>query len=106
MLGSRFNGLYFVEDSPLSPKALDALQSLAHMRIPVHSMVVVPAHVQMPPMDGLTVISDAQGLMKQRFNATPGTFYLLRPDQHISARWRTLNADAVHAAVLRATSNA
>jgi 3-(3-hydroxy-phenyl)propionate hydroxylase len=63
-----------------------------------------------PPMvpDGirLTVIGrdllDARGDFTTRFDARPGTGYLLRPDQHICARWRQPTADKVGAARDRA----
>jgi 3-(3-hydroxy-phenyl)propionate hydroxylase len=46
----------------------------------------------LPPDIGLTVIGrdliDARGDFGSRFDAAPGTAYLLRPDQHVCARWR------------------
>lgn len=105
LLGNRFNGLYFADEKPLPAKAVDDLQTLAEMRIPVHSIVVVPAGVHAPSIAGITVIRDVQGLIAKRFDAKPGTFYLLRPDQHVCARWRSLHASAVHSAVLVATCN-
>jgi 3-(3-hydroxy-phenyl)propionate hydroxylase len=50
----------------------------------------------------MNVIVDAQGLVAKRYNATPGTTYLLRPDQHVVARWRTLSIDQLQAALARA----
>jgi 3-(3-hydroxy-phenyl)propionate hydroxylase len=43
-----------------------------------------------------------EGLVAQRYDAQPGTVVLLRPDQHVCARWRTPNAADVAAALKRA----
>jgi 3-(3-hydroxy-phenyl)propionate hydroxylase len=47
-------------------------------------------------------LRDRAGLFAQRFDARPGSAYLLRPDQHLCARWRSFDADKVRAARLRA----
>jgi 3-(3-hydroxy-phenyl)propionate hydroxylase len=54
----------------------------------------------------LTVIGedliDEAGLFGARFDATPGACYLLRPDQHLCARFRHYDRDKVAAARARA----
>ncbi|MBQ1766034.1 MAG: FAD-dependent oxidoreductase [Aquincola sp.] len=45
---------------------------------------------------------EAHALAWQRYDAQPGTAYLIRPDQHVCARWREPSAAAVLAAQGRA----
>jgi len=47
-------------------------------------------------------ILDTQGILTQRYDAQPGTVYLIRPDQHVAARWRAFDATAAQAALQRA----
>jgi len=54
----------------------------------------------------VTVLVDAQGLFAKRYDAQPGSAWLVRPDQHVVARWRSINHDAIVAARDRATCNA
>ncbi|MBD9394870.1 FAD-dependent oxidoreductase [Acidovorax sp. ACV01] len=61
-------------------------------------------HVQVLQV-GLDVI-DAQALAAQRLDALPGTAYLVRPDQHVCARWHAPTEAAVRAALARATATA
>jgi 3-(3-hydroxy-phenyl)propionate hydroxylase len=49
-------------------------------------------------------VHDVDGLLAQRYGAQPGTVYLIRPDQHVAARWRSLDAAKVRAALRRATA--
>ncbi|MFD0667111.1 FAD-dependent oxidoreductase [Ramlibacter sp. MAHUQ-53] len=51
-------------------------------------------------------LRDTRGLVAQRLDATPGTAYLLRPDQHVCARWRQPTEAGVRAALARATCTA
>ena len=52
-----------------------------------------------------TDLQDPQGLLARRLDAQPGTAYLVRPDQHVCARWRSLGEAAVHAALATATAS-
>ena len=44
---------------------------------------------------------DTEGHLSRRYDGRPGTVYLLRPDQHVAARWRAFDADALRAALRR-----
>ena len=45
---------------------------------------------------------DPEGLLAERYDARPGTVYLIRPDQHVAARWRRFDAAVAQAALRRA----
>ncbi|MFM1908682.1 MAG: hypothetical protein RLZZ591_2359 [Pseudomonadota bacterium] len=62
------------------------------------------AHVQAITVG--TDLIDHQSLLAQRLDATPGTAYLIRPDQHVCARWRQPTQAAVQAALAIATATA
>ncbi|MFN4310541.1 MAG: FAD-dependent oxidoreductase [Ferrovibrio sp.] len=44
----------------------------------------------------------AEGLAAQRYAAKPGTAYLLRPDQHVAARWHQPTSDYISKAYCKA----
>ncbi len=104
-VGDRFVALLFADDDhALDAATRAALQELAQGPIPVQALVVVPARHRAP--EGLATLEDAQGLACQRYDAQPGTVYLIRPDQHVAARWRRFDAVQMRAALARATGNA
>jgi 3-(3-hydroxy-phenyl)propionate hydroxylase len=47
-------------------------------------------------------LTDPDGCATRRYGARPGSAYLIRPDQHVCARWRMPDADGVRAAWARA----
>ena len=55
---------------------------------------------------GKSGFRDAKGDVARIYDMRPGTTYLFRPDQHVLARWRQCNANAVEAALRAVTLNA
>jgi len=90
-LGAGFTLLFFGTPDAAQRDALHAL--------PLHILLVDGQ------ADGLDSVGDAEGLLTRRCDARPGTCYLIRPDQHVAARWRRLDAAAVRQALQRATGH-
>jgi len=79
------------------------LAVLAVAEEPLRTVVVLPPGV--PALPGLRYLHDAQSLAARRYDAQPGSVYLIRPDQHVAARWRRLDAGRVLAALRRASGH-
>ena len=104
-VGQHFIALYFADDAAVLPApTLAALSNLSCDGIPVRSLVISAKPGR--PVGDMPVLEDPRGIAAQRYDAKPGTVYLLRPDQHVAARWRALDVARVRAAVARATCNA
>ena len=103
-LGNRFQLLHYVDDaSTLDEKTALALAQLAQAALAIEAIIVAPRG-QAPA--GLKTLIDTDGCIAQRYDLRPGTTYLVRPDQHVAARWRALDASKIKAALARATCNA
>lgn len=102
---STFTGIYFLGLDEDFAKATATFSALSRLPIGVRSVIVIPHGAPVPSIPDVTIVEDLEGLVTERFDARPGTFYLLRPDQHVCARWRTLDVRSVSDAVDRATCN-
>lgn len=111
--GTAFDLLLFVD--PAAPRAAQALQSTLDTVTRAQGLPSVRVHAVWEP--GSTpqqtttdlhssAFIDAQGLLARRCDARPGTAYLLRPDQHVCARWRNPDAQAICQALSRALGRA
>lgn len=95
LIGTEFTAVYFAKDGENAPAGADELKEDS---IPVKTIVVNQSG---KANDG--VLYDHKGLLQQRLDGRPGTYYLFRPDQHLVARWREFDLEAVRDAVSRAT---
>lgn len=119
-----------VYDTPLSTPDEDAFSGTARLGAPApdaplstpsgeggfllerlsqgFTLLFVDGEGEPPPPQGGAVrvinrdLLDESGVFCRRYDATPGSAYLLRPDQHLCARWRRPDADKVAAAMRRA----
>ena len=91
LLGEGFTLLFF--------GAPDAAQAAALAGLPLTTLLVDGV------ADGMASVVDVEGLLTRRCDARPGSCYLIRPDQHVAARWRRLDATAVRQAMQRATGH-
>ncbi|MFZ6719179.1 FAD-dependent oxidoreductase [Undibacterium sp. Ji49W] len=107
LLQHHFYGLYFCEDASQIPaETLAGFAALKKLPIPVHTFII-SATAAATGRDDSQVVHDFKGLLAERYDAniaTHASFYLLRPDQHLAARWRQFNLEKVLAALARATS--
>jgi 3-(3-hydroxy-phenyl)propionate hydroxylase len=88
-IGGDFAGVYFSRGGPV-PDAIVALQrGLLSLTPPVRALSV----------------PEADACARYGGDRRPA-FYLFRPDQHVAARWRAVTAQAVAAALARATAAA
>ncbi len=103
-LGDAFTGVLFCEKNSIDAATQRTLKTLQTGAIPLKLILVTPHGVReiAHELSDAVVLEDAEGLAASRYDATPGTFYLIRPDQHVCARWRTLDAARVDAALKRA----
>lgn len=102
-LGNRFQLLVFADSAgQVDPAVRAQAAGMADAAIPVDTLVVT-AQAGNDAGD-MTVLHDHDGLVAQRLNARPGTVYLMRPDQHVAARWRRFDLTAVQRALARATA--
>ena len=92
------------EDFTLLCFGNSSFEDLRDAIVPLRFVVVLPADA-VSSTAATTLVHDREGRVATRYDAAPGTAYLIRPDQHVCARWRSWDADDVRAALARATCN-
>ena len=101
-VGNRFMALVHVTDpAAVDRGAVQHFQALASACPEVEVVLVSPKPGKAP--GGLRTFEDPAGRFFERYDSQPGTVYLLRPDQHVAARFRRFDADQIKAALARAT---
>ena len=96
-LGGGFDLLYFTEDAAI-PDSLKAVIDAARQRgVPIR-VIAIGADA---PVSGADVtLADRSGHCRARYGVpASGAGYLMRPDQHVCARWLTLDAVRLQAAL-------
>ncbi|MCW5619565.1 MAG: FAD-dependent oxidoreductase [Burkholderiales bacterium] len=102
-LGDDFCGVYFAGAQAPDPALLARLQGLSRLQLAVRPLLLCTAGCAGAWRAlGISVFEDSEGLFASRYDATPGTLYLIRPDQHVAARWRHLELRALREALARA----
>ena len=92
--------VYAQDRDQLDAETIVALERLASDATPVESLMVLSRVGH--GAGRIPTLHDRGGLIRKRYDLSPGAAYLFRPDQHVCARWRAWTADIVRAAVQRA----
>jgi 3-(3-hydroxy-phenyl)propionate hydroxylase len=88
-LGSGFAALYIAPASGVPAEITKAAARWRQLAAPISLLPVAEA-------------DDVAGLVRSRYGAATGSVILIRPDQHVAARFRVFDAAAIEAALGRA----
>ena len=95
-LGGGFDLLYFTDESTIPETLQHTLTAVRAKGVPV-KVIAVGSPQAVTGAD--ITLADANGHLRERYGVPAnGGAYLLRPDQHICARWLTLDATRLQAA--------
>ena len=87
-------------DGSALPDALRAtVQDLRDQGLPLR---VIAVGAGQPVQGADCTLADANGHLRERYGLKAGGAYLLRPDQHVCARWLRLDAQRLRAALINA----
>jgi 3-(3-hydroxy-phenyl)propionate hydroxylase len=99
-LGWRFKLVVFSDDGKIASDLRRDIAAISEESAAIDVLVVS----QQAALDGGCVL-DTNGLAAERYDAAAGAFYLVRPDQYVTARWRAYDRDKVRSALKRAIAN-
>ncbi|MBI3149433.1 MAG: FAD-dependent oxidoreductase [Betaproteobacteria bacterium] len=102
-LGGEFALLYYCGTADQLPRRIiEAITALARDELAIRVIVLTLPGSGLANPEGGEVLCDAEGLAAVRYDLRPGSCYLLRPDQHVCARWRWLDLEHIRKARARA----
>jgi 3-(3-hydroxy-phenyl)propionate hydroxylase len=99
-LGHEFCILVFAQDNSAAERYRDRLRQA---KVTVRLVVVLPSNVA-ATVDG--ALTDREGLAKERYGGESDVTYLIRPDQHVAARFTHFDLDAITQAHTRSLRGA
>jgi 3-(3-hydroxy-phenyl)propionate hydroxylase len=96
-LGGGFDLLYFTQAQAVPAPIMQGVAKARARGVPLRILAIGASQ----PVQGADVtLADADGHFRQRYGVpASGAAYLLRPDQHVCARWLTLDAARLQAAL-------
>ena len=96
-LGGGFDLIYFTEADAIPPELQQVIRTARARGVALRVTAVGAAR---PVMGADQTFADADGHFRARYGVrASGAAYLLRPDQHVCARWLTLDAVRLQAAL-------
>ena len=96
-LGGGFDLLYFTQASAVPEALVRVVQGTRERGVPMRLIAVGAAQ---PVVGADLTLADADGHFRRRYGVrASGAAYLLRPDQHVCARWLSLDATRLQAAL-------
>lgn len=105
-LGGGFDLLYFSDGTPISRDLCEVARTTRERGVNLR-IIAISSEAGAPAVPGADLtLADLQGRCRQRYGvAAPGAAYLLRPDQHVCARWVALDAGRLQSAIDNATAH-
>ena len=103
-LGGGFDLLYFTDDPSIPPALLAVVNAWRARGLALHVFAIGP---EQPVAGADQTLPDTDGHFRQRYGVpASGAAYLLRPDQHVCARWLALDATRLQTALHTALQTA
>jgi len=91
-LGKGFSGLYFTDSESIDE---GLLQCFSELNVGNEEFTLIIISRDTVQSGAKTISQDNGHVVFETYNAQPGTFYLIRPDRHICARWRSIQTNEV-----------
>ena len=92
-LGSKPTAMVFVHDQGEAAQVANSVAACGIAGLAVLAVVDRPLRAPVLP-----AVVDREGLLRARYGGAPGVTYLIRPDQHVAARWAEWSPAALRAA--------